>query len=134
LPNSLVLPVTHVGEVILADSLVLKNVYYVPAFTVNLLSVSSLLTDPTLTVVFQSNSFVIQANKWKMIGRGNSHNGLYYLQSTASLDSIVSHKLVLPPFLFNCPDREELRILRSVFNFASFHKTIIDFSILPFIM
>ena len=42
LPNRESTQVTHIGTVVLSSSLILKNFLYVPSFSFNLLSISSL--------------------------------------------------------------------------------------------
>ena len=64
------------GIVVLSFDLTLHNVYYVPDFKINLLSMSTLLHD--CNVSFHSDSFVIQGNRsLKTIGKGELVDGLY---------------------------------------------------------
>ncbi|KAF5480803.1 hypothetical protein F2P56_001516 [Juglans regia] len=80
LPNGAIALETHIGTVHLSDSLALKNVLCVPVFSFNLISVHRLTVDSSCSFIFLSNICLIQdLHSWKMIGRGESKAGLYYL-------------------------------------------------------
>ena len=81
LPNNSYIPVRYIGSVILFGSIVLHHVLFVPEFQYNLLSVSSLMKDNTLTVRFLYDGCDIQARfTLKKIGRGKLHDGLYIIE------------------------------------------------------
>ncbi|XP_012836458.1 PREDICTED: uncharacterized protein LOC105957084 [Erythranthe guttata] len=80
LPDCSLVVVEYMGDVCLSDDLVLKNVFYVPSFKFNLISVSALLDNLPHTVIFDSNSFLIQDKFLKKIGKGSKIDGLYVLQ------------------------------------------------------
>lgn len=78
LPNKELVPVHSVGSVMLHPEITLHNVLYIPSFSVNLLSVSALLTSSNTTIIFQSSTFFMQdLSKLKMIGKGELLQGLY---------------------------------------------------------
>src|ERR1044072_3316018 len=78
LPNQSKVKVSAIGIVQLSNFLVLKDVLYIPNFTVNLVSVSKLLEHNTYDLIFTDSHFYIQDKvKPKMIGMGNLTQGLY---------------------------------------------------------
>lgn len=80
LPDNTSFTVKYVGDVYLNNHIVLHDVFYVPSFKFNLLSVSSLLKNTDLSVNFSSHTFFIQDNMQKLIGKGFKQDGLYILQ------------------------------------------------------
>ncbi|XP_012831557.1 PREDICTED: uncharacterized protein LOC105952539 [Erythranthe guttata] len=84
LPDKSCLHVAFVGDVQLAPSLSLHNVFYVPEFQFNLLSVSALLSKPHEFITFGFQSFVIQDKLMQMIGMGKRLQGLYVLEPVLS--------------------------------------------------
>ncbi|KAK9748552.1 hypothetical protein RND81_02G066200 [Saponaria officinalis] len=80
LPNGDLTIATQSGDVILSPRLVLRNVLYVANLYCNLLSVSSLLMDTSLTIQFSHNLCLIQDRISKtVIGAGEQNEGLYHL-------------------------------------------------------
>ncbi|XP_026399823.1 uncharacterized protein LOC113295713 [Papaver somniferum] len=76
LPNGATTEATRIGEVTLTDSLVLKNVLFVPSFTCNLLSVSQLLSSQKLSIQFTFSYCVVQDLVLRMkIGMGELIGG-----------------------------------------------------------
>ncbi|XP_012856897.1 PREDICTED: uncharacterized protein LOC105976150 [Erythranthe guttata] len=71
LPDCSLVVVEYMGDVCLSDDLILKNVFYVPSFKFNLISVSALLDRLPHTVIFDSTSFLIQDKFLKKIGKGS---------------------------------------------------------------
>lgn len=79
------------GTVKLSNTLSLKFVLFIPNFKFNLLSISALTRNSTITVLFSSdacyilpfNHFLSQAHTLdSMIGKGNLHENLYILESS----------------------------------------------------
>ena len=69
LPDQTKIQVHFVGTIVLTPDIILHNVYCVPYFKFNLLSVSSLLHDSNYSITFTSDSFSIQDNRTlRMIG------------------------------------------------------------------
>lgn len=80
LPNGKTSMVTHTGDFVLKNSLLLKDVACVPDFRHNLLSISKLVKDGKHNVIFYPDFCIIQDCHSKTIkGVGKAVNGLYYL-------------------------------------------------------
>ncbi|KAJ0701721.1 putative RNA-directed DNA polymerase [Helianthus annuus] len=90
--NGQTLPVTHIGNTTLNNSLSLKNVIVVPNLTKNLLSISRLTNDSPVDVLFSNDHFHIQDRKTgEVLARGTCENGFYVLtQSHKSLVAALS--------------------------------------------
>ncbi|KZV15509.1 hypothetical protein F511_38613 [Dorcoceras hygrometricum] len=85
LPNSLNIPVTHIGSVMLLPEIILQNVLFVPQFKFNLLSISSLTKQILCSVSFSSELCQIQVlNQARTIGTGRRVGDLYILNSPSS--------------------------------------------------
>ncbi|XP_074299668.1 uncharacterized protein LOC141630800 [Silene latifolia] len=81
LPNGDLTVATQSGDIRLSSRLILRNVLYAANLHCNLLSVSSLLIDTSLTIQFSYNLCLIQDRTSKtVIGAGEQHEGLYYLK------------------------------------------------------
>jgi hypothetical protein len=93
--NDTGLQIAHKGNVILlADglSLILNNVLHVPSITKNLLGVSQLLKDNSVSIESLSDYCLIKdvkSNKTLLYGR--LHNGLYQLNSLSSYQTHALH-------------------------------------------
>lgn len=82
LPDNSCISVYLSGDVPLSTSLVLKDVLYVPTFKFNLLSISALTHDSSVSVFSFPESFVIQdSSQTVMIGKGSRFYDLYVLHS-----------------------------------------------------
>lgn len=80
LPNGATASVTLTGTVHLTPSITLYSVLYVPSFSFNLISVSSLTTSLSCTVIFTHNSIEIQgASQEIVIGKSSRLGNLYTL-------------------------------------------------------
>jgi len=91
LPDGNFASVTHIGVVEFSNSLILKDVFYIPSFKFNLLSISQLTKQVNCEVIFSTSRCLFQDRvSKKMIGRGNLHHGLFYLENVPHLDSIFS--------------------------------------------
>nr|XP_043630227.1 uncharacterized protein LOC122601537 [Erigeron canadensis] len=93
LPNGQTTLVTIVGSVTINEDITLHDVFYVPSFTYNLISISKLLT-PHTSITFTYNSCIFQDHN-KQIAQGILCNGLYLLSSKATSQQIQSK--VSPP-------------------------------------
>lgn len=83
LPNGNHVTTKYAGTVVFSSSFSITNVLYVPTFTVNLISVSQLCHHTPYTLNFTDTICSIQEQKsLKMIGLGESRDGLYYLTQT----------------------------------------------------
>ena len=91
LPNHATILVLYSGDVILSLDLILKDVLYAPQFHLNLISVSSLSNATNLMLHLFPSSFAIQeTHTQRMIGKGNTLEGLYVLdiKTFSSVDHV----------------------------------------------
>lgn len=80
LPTGATAVISHIGQVNLANGLILENVLCVPFFKHSLLSVQNLIKDNQCEVQFYPTHCVIVDKRTKQIkGMGQARNGLYYL-------------------------------------------------------
>ncbi|KAJ0085512.1 hypothetical protein Patl1_07285 [Pistacia atlantica] len=93
LPDGSHAPVTHIGTIHYSPSLILTNVFHIPSFKFNLLSISQLTNSTNCDVFFSSSKCIFQdgATK-KKIGRGSARNGLFYLDADLVFNSAFSFK------------------------------------------
>jgi hypothetical protein len=87
LPDGSHASVKHIGNIHCSPSLTLTNVYHIPSFKYNLLSLSQLTKSIHCDIIFSSSGCIFQdrATK-KTIGRGSVRNGLFYLNEEPSLN------------------------------------------------
>lgn len=81
LPNGNTTQVTHVGSCALSDKSIISNVFYLPEFKYNLMSVSKLTKELDCSVTFFPNFYIFQdlySGKVKEVGRAA---GCLYTQS-----------------------------------------------------
>ncbi|KAF5754617.1 putative RNA-directed DNA polymerase [Helianthus annuus] len=79
-PNGTNVKVLKIGDVKLIDGVILKDVFYVPGYHVNLLSVHRLAKDNNVNVVFKEDSCVLQDSKSRRIlMTGSQDSGLYFV-------------------------------------------------------
>ena len=72
----------HIGD------LLLKNVLYIPNFSVHLVSIYKLLHTIDCLVLFcKSFCLIVQTSNFKVIGVAKQHHGLFHLQDSSDLKS-----------------------------------------------
>lgn len=82
LPTGLGIKIVGIGTIRLHDSLILRNVLYLPDFRLNLLSVSQLTKDLGYRVMFDLGAcFIKDPIKGLMIGKGEQISNLYVLDA-----------------------------------------------------
>ncbi|KAJ0786024.1 putative RNA-directed DNA polymerase [Helianthus annuus] len=84
-PNGTSVKVMKIGHLKLINGVVLQDVFYVPGYNVNLLSVHRLAKDNQISVIFNENNCALQDSKSRkilMIGRQDS--GLYFVGSNGN--------------------------------------------------
>lgn len=82
---------THKGTVIIAPDIILYNVYYVPNFHFNFISVTQFALASFCALTFTPYSCVIQALlSLRKIASAKVHQGLYYLDTTFQSNSSLS--------------------------------------------
>ncbi|KAG5526146.1 hypothetical protein RHGRI_032431 [Rhododendron griersonianum] len=85
LPDGSDAKITHIGTVVLSPDLQLDNVFYIPSFKFNLLSVSQLTNSHQYSVVFLRDRCIFQdLSAKRTIGLGSVHGNLYYLQASSA--------------------------------------------------
>ena len=83
---------THIG-IVHCSSLILKDVFHIPSFKFNLLSISQLTKSSNCDVLFSSSQCIFQDRATKMtIGQGSARNGLFYLDVGFIFNSAFSFK------------------------------------------
>ncbi|KAL9152172.1 hypothetical protein ABFS82_11G102700 [Erythranthe guttata] len=97
LPDATMFHVPCIGDVQLNSTITLTNVFYVPQFTFNLISVSALLMNNSYTLSFNMHSFLLQDKACRMIGKGNKIEGLYVLDQSHigfcnKISTVIWHK------------------------------------------
>lgn len=84
LPNEQTTSISHIGSIKINDELTLNNVLCVPSFKLNLVSLSKLIQESNLSVIFSKNCCLItQASipyikSLNRIGRIESQKGLFH--------------------------------------------------------
>ncbi|MFS7950553.1 putative RNA-directed DNA polymerase [Helianthus anomalus] len=79
-PNGTSVKVVKIGDLKLLNNVVIKDVFYVPDYNVNLLSVHRLGKDNGITVLFNEENCVLQDSKLrKILVTGRQEHGLYFL-------------------------------------------------------
>jgi hypothetical protein len=78
LPNGFVVPVTHIGTIVILANLTLTEC--VPSFTFNLISISKIIKFLKAFFIFLAGyCFIQNLCPWRMIGMGKEEGGLFYL-------------------------------------------------------
>lgn len=89
LPDGSYASVTHIGVVKYSSSFILQDVFYIPSFKFNLLSISQLTKQLNCEVIFSVSHCIFQDHVSKqMIGRGSLQHGLYFLDDASHLNSV----------------------------------------------
>ncbi|KAJ0805739.1 putative RNA-directed DNA polymerase [Helianthus annuus] len=79
-PNGTSVSVLKIGELRLINDVVIKDVFYVPDYSVNLLSVHKLAKDNKIAVLFNENNCMLQdLRSKKILVIGKQENGLYFI-------------------------------------------------------
>ena len=92
LPNKSKVQVMAIGSVYLNKDILLRDVLYIPSFTVNLISVSALIHSNSCDVKFTSAGFLIQEpNQLREIGKGDLYAGLYLFHEPLCKPSNNAH-------------------------------------------
>ncbi|KAF5779215.1 putative RNA-directed DNA polymerase [Helianthus annuus] len=79
-PNGTKAKVSKIGSIKLAKDVILNDVFFVPTYSVNLLSVYKLSKGNQITVVFNESTCLLQDSKsGKILVTGKQDNGLYFV-------------------------------------------------------
>nr|GEY99420.1 ribonuclease H-like domain-containing protein [Tanacetum cinerariifolium] len=87
-PNGILATISHIGNLRLANNIILYDVLVVPCYYVSLLSVNKLIRDSKMFVGFGEEKCYIQdLTKQEMLGNGSDSGGLYLfdMQTDCSL-------------------------------------------------
>jgi hypothetical protein len=96
LPDGSNASITHIGTIHLSPTIKLENVFFIPSFKFNLLSVSQLAKTNNCLVTFSSTQCFFQDLSMKRtIGQGNVHEGLYYFQAASAMTVIKNSSIDL---------------------------------------
>ncbi|KAL2901944.1 Retrovirus-related Pol polyprotein from transposon RE1, partial [Bienertia sinuspersici] len=93
IPDGKRVRITHIGTVILNDSIKLQHVLYAPDFKFNLISVPKLCKDMSCSVVFNHHGCFIQGHflKEHQLPLGNIVAGLYHFKNDCKSQSHDQH-------------------------------------------
>ncbi|CAM8877096.1 unnamed protein product [Rhodiola kirilowii] len=92
MPNGDKVDVRLAGDCVLTEHLVLKNVLLVPEIRFNLVSITKLIVDSGVSIIFSANGCVIQGQIGQTLGTGESLNVLYQLRLPSDSSCLVTHK------------------------------------------
>ncbi|KAJ0596006.1 putative RNA-directed DNA polymerase [Helianthus annuus] len=94
-PNGTSVNVLKIGELKLINDVVLKDVFYVPDYSVNLLSVHKLTKDNKIGVLFNENNCMLQdLRSKKILVIGRQENGLYFLGKDENVVNMCFNSIV----------------------------------------
>jgi transposase InsO family protein len=103
LPNGSVVPITHIGTVVISESLTLTEVLCVPSFSFNLISASKIIKFLKACLIFLASFCFIQTLcPWRTIGVGKEAGGLFYLLQQPKVFSISSSPTPVIRTFFVC--------------------------------
>ncbi|KAJ0909446.1 putative RNA-directed DNA polymerase [Helianthus annuus] len=84
-PNGTKAKVTKIGSIRLAKGVILNDVFFVPDYSVNLLSVHKLSKDSKINVIFNEYSCLLQDSKsGRILVTGKQDNGLYFVNKNGN--------------------------------------------------
>ncbi|KAJ0441169.1 putative RNA-directed DNA polymerase [Helianthus annuus] len=85
-PNGTNVKVLKIGDLKLTNEIVLKDVFYVPGYSVNLLSVHRLSKDNNVNVVFNETNCLLQdSSSKKVLMIGSQNCGLYFVGNSGNM-------------------------------------------------
>ncbi|KAF5812881.1 putative RNA-directed DNA polymerase [Helianthus annuus] len=94
-PNGTSVNVLKIGELKLVNDVILKDVFYVPDYSVNLLSVHKLAKDNKIGVLFNENNCMLQdLRSKKILVIGRQENGLYFLGKDGNVVNMCFNSVV----------------------------------------
>ncbi|XP_022040080.1 uncharacterized protein LOC110942612 [Helianthus annuus] len=94
-PNGTNVKVLKIGNIKLMDNIILKDVFYVLGYNVNLLSIHSLHKDNNIDVVFNENSCILQDSKSrKILVTGSQDSGLYFVGNNGNSVNVCFNSFV----------------------------------------
>ncbi|KAJ0890287.1 putative RNA-directed DNA polymerase [Helianthus annuus] len=122
-PNGTSVKVLKIGNVKLIDGIILKDVFYVPGYHVNLISVHRLAKDNNISVVFNEDSCVLQDSKSKkVLVTGSQDSGLYFVGKNGNSVNVCFNSFVksnLWHSRLGHPSDQVLTVLKEMFGVKS---------------
>lgn len=97
LPNNNSTVATHMGDIHISPDFILKNVLYVPSFTYNLMSISSLTQKSFCNVLFTADKCLFFSAKgfnlqdplsFREIGHAGQRDGLYHFKFSTIVSNV----------------------------------------------
>ncbi|KAJ0535497.1 putative RNA-directed DNA polymerase [Helianthus annuus] len=93
-PNGTKAKVSKIGSIKLAKDVTLHDVFFVPTYNVNLLSVYKLAKDNQINVVFNESNCLLQDLKsGRILVTGKQDNGLYFVNKGGNLANLCFNSL-----------------------------------------
>ncbi|KAJ0495203.1 putative RNA-directed DNA polymerase [Helianthus annuus] len=93
-PNGTKAKVSKIGSIKLAKDVVLHDVFFVPTYNVNLLSVYKLAKDNKINVVFNESNCLLQDLKsGRILVTGKQDNGLYFINKGGNFTNLCFNSL-----------------------------------------
>ncbi|GKD94167.1 hypothetical protein Tco_1374004 [Tanacetum coccineum] len=124
LPNAQTVEVTTYGSVTLNANITLHNLFHIPSFTYNIISVSKLLHGTSISLTLTA-SYCIFQDRNKRITHGTLCDGLYFISPTISsyttLPTIL-HSSITPSLWHSRLGHSSFTVLRKIKPLASLFK------------
>lgn len=103
--------VSHIGTVVISNTLTLHNVLCIPDFSFNLISASKLVSSHNCCLIFLSSfCFIQDLSTWKMIGVGTLEGGMYHLRQ-----AIDSKPIPASTWIYLMHSKSQVRLILSSF-------------------
>ncbi|KAJ0688424.1 putative RNA-directed DNA polymerase [Helianthus annuus] len=94
-PNGTSVSVLKIGDLRLINNVIIKDVFYVPGYSVNLLSVHKLAKDNKIAVLFNEDNCMLQdLGSKKILVIGRQENGLYFVGRDGNFASLCFNSFV----------------------------------------
>ncbi|KAI3688864.1 hypothetical protein L2E82_46759 [Cichorium intybus] len=127
-PNGSSAQINKIGNLQLSNSLTLFDVFVIPGFSVNLLSVHKLCRDSKCQVVFDEHNCVVQDSRSKgTVETSSESGGLYYMTCCPSSGTVTSKANLAKYFVSKItwhnrlghPAEQALNVLKDTLKFTS---------------
>lgn len=84
IPSGEVCKTEKIGDIKISQNIILKDVYFIPSFKINLLSIHKLTKDTNINVIFNQNTCIFHDPlSENLIGQGRQKDGLYLFEAMA---------------------------------------------------
>jgi len=127
LPDGTKVQATHLGVAKISESLYIRDVLFIPAFSYNLISISKLVSHSKYSIIFSTNTCVIQDKmSIKKIGIADLQSVLYILTGDKEVGCSLSSRICNSAVSQNIwhmglghPSRQRMAILNKRFSYGS---------------